>query len=130
MDRATRTETSRRHERQAQNGKGRSLHIGSKQAQEAAAKVLPVYSYFEQFRAAPRQDIDAPCISQHPVSICAATSAHGDEMSKPNGELFRNFQIATKWLELELVSSSPVYDDYEIVELTARSPTWRHDSTE
>src|SRR5204862_7440226 len=44
---------------------------------------------------------------------------HGDEMTKPNGERFPEFRDSYREsLELELFSSQPVYDDYEIVKLT------------
>ena len=43
-----------------------------KQAQEAIAKVLPVYNYYEKFRGQPQASISsAPRILQHPLSICA-----------------------------------------------------------
>src|SRR5205085_9516513 len=44
---------------------------------------------------------------------------HGDEVTKPNGERFPEFRDSYKEsLELELFSSHPIYDDYEIVKLT------------
>jgi hypothetical protein len=91
-----------------------------KQAQEATAKVLPVYNYFEQFRASPAAGYRAPRAFYSTLfQYARRLLRHGDEMSKPNGERFPEFRDSyTESLELELFSSSPVYDDYEIVKLT------------
>jgi hypothetical protein len=91
-----------------------------KQAQEATAKMLPVYYYFEQFRGRAQASYRAPrgfysTLFQYARRLLR----HGDEMSKPNGERFPEFRDSYKEsLELELFSSSPVHEDYEIVKLT------------
>src|SRR5687768_802302 len=91
-----------------------------KQAQEASAKVLPVYHYFEQFRGSPAAGYRAPRAFYSTLfQYARRLLRHGDEMTKPNGERFPEFRDSYKEsLELELFSSSPIYDDYEIVKLT------------
>jgi hypothetical protein len=91
-----------------------------KQAQEATAKVLPVYYYFEQSRGRPSAGYRAPRAFYSTLfQYARRILRHGDEMSKPNGERFPEFRDSYKEsLELELFSSSPIHDDYEIVKLT------------
>jgi hypothetical protein len=91
-----------------------------KQAQEATAKVSPVYEYFEQFRGRPEAGYRAPRgFNSTLFQFARRVLRHGDEMTKPNGERFPEFRDSYKEsLELELFSSQPVYDDFEIVKLT------------
>lgn len=91
-----------------------------KQAEEATAKILPVYFYFEQSRGRPGASYGAPRAFYSTLFRYARRLLrHGDEMSKPNGERFPEFRDSYKEsLELELFSAAPVYDDYEIVKLT------------
>jgi hypothetical protein len=91
-----------------------------KQAQDATAKVLPVYQYFEAFRGREQASYRAPrAFYSTPIQYARRLLRHGDEMTKPNGERFPEFRDSYKEsLELELFSSQPVYDDYEIVKLT------------
>ncbi|HKP02399.1 MAG TPA: S46 family peptidase [Chthoniobacterales bacterium] len=91
-----------------------------KQAQEATAKVLPVYYYFEQSRGRPSAGYRAPrAFNSTLFQYARRVLRHGDEMPKPNGERFPEFRDSYKEsLELELFSSSPIYDDYEILKLT------------
>jgi peptidase S46-like protein len=91
-----------------------------KQAQAAAAKVLPVYDYFEQFRGRPEADYRAPrAFNSTLFQFSRRVLRHADEMTKPNGERFPEFRDSYKEsLELELFSSQPVYDDFEIVKLS------------
>ncbi len=91
-----------------------------KQAHDAIAKVLPVYEYFEQFRGAPQARYSAPrAFNSTLFQYARRVLRHGDEMTKPNGERFPEFRDSYKEsLELELFSSQPVYDDFEIVKLT------------
>jgi hypothetical protein len=91
-----------------------------KQAEEATAKILPVYYYFEQFRGRASASYRAPRAFYSTLFQYARRLVrHGDEMSKPNGERFAEFRDSYKEsLELELFSSSPVHEDYEIVKLT------------
>ncbi|HEX4641714.1 MAG TPA: S46 family peptidase, partial [Chthoniobacterales bacterium] len=91
-----------------------------KQAREATAKVLPVYSYFEQTRGRPGASYGSPRAFYSTLfQYARRLLRHGDEMTKPNGERFPEFRDSYKEsLELELFSSAPVYEDYEIVKLT------------
>src|SRR5205807_5356701 len=91
-----------------------------KQAQEAAAKVLPVYEYFEQFRDRAQASYRPPrAFYSTPFEYARRLLRHGDEMTKPNGERFPEVRDSYKEsLELELFSSHPIHDDYEIVKLT------------
>src|SRR5437868_5849379 len=91
-----------------------------KQAQQETAKVLPIYNYFEQFRGRAQADYRAPRAFYSTLfEYARRLLRHGDEMTKPNGERFPEFRDSYKEsLELELFSSSPIYDDYEIVKLT------------
>ena len=91
-----------------------------KQAQGATAKVLPIYNYFEQFRGRPEARYQAPrAFNSTLFEYARRLLRHGDEMTKPNGERFPEFRDSYKEsLELELFSSQPVYDDFEIVKLT------------
>src|ERR1043166_7067652 len=91
-----------------------------KQAQAATAKVLPVYEYFEQFRGEPQAAYRAPRAFYSTLfQYARRLLRHGDEMSKPNGDRFPEVRDSYKEsLELELLSSQPVYDDLEIVKLT------------
>jgi hypothetical protein len=91
-----------------------------KQAQETTAKVLPIYEYFEQFRGTPEAGYRTPRAFYSTLfQYARRLLRHSDEMTKPNGERFPEFRDSyQESLELELFSSQPVYDDYEIVKLT------------
>jgi V8-like Glu-specific endopeptidase len=91
-----------------------------KKAQDETAKVLAVYSYFEAFRGRAEAGYRAPrAFNSTPFQYARRLLRHGDEMTKPNGERFPEFRDSYKEsLELELFSSQPIYDDYEIVKLT------------
>jgi hypothetical protein len=96
-----------------------ALFAKIKQAQQETAKVLPIYNYFEQFRGRAEASYRAPRAFYCTLfEYARRLLRHGDEMTKPNGERFPEFRDSYKEsLELELFSSSPVYDDYEIVKL-------------
>ena len=89
-------------------------------AQEATAKILPVYNYFECFRGRQTATYRSPrafysTLFKYARRLLRAT----DEMPKPNGERFPEFRDSNKEsLELDLFSSEPVHDDAEIVKLT------------
>jgi len=91
-----------------------------KQAQQETAKVLPIYNYFEQFRGRAEARYQAPrAFNSTLFQYARRLLRHGDEMTKSNGERFPEFRDSYKEsLELELFSSHPIYDDYEIVKLT------------
>src|SRR5205085_12294028 len=97
-----------------------ALYDKIKEAQESTAKVLPIYQYFEQVRGRPSASYGAPrAFNSTLFQYARRLLRHGDEMTKPNGERFPEFRDSYKEsLELELLSSQPVYDDYEIVKLT------------
>src|SRR5256885_1576358 len=84
------------------------------------AKVLPTYNYFEQFRARAQASYRPPRAFYSTLfEYARRLLRHGDEMTKPNGERFPEFRDSYKEsLELELFSSHPIHDDYEIVKLT------------
>ena len=107
-------------ERQTKITNADSLFDKIKQAQDATAKVLPIYEYFEQFRGRPQADYRSPRAFYSTLfEYARRLLRHGDEMTKPNGERFPEFRDSYKEsLELELFSSQPVYDDLEIVKLT------------
>ena len=91
-----------------------------KKAQEETAKILPIYNYFEQFRGRAEARYTAPRAFYSTLfEYARRLLRHGDEMTKPNGERFPEFRDSYKEsLELELFSSHPIYDDFEIVKLT------------
>ena len=91
-----------------------------KNAQDETAKVLPVYNYFEQLRGRAEASYRAPrAFNSTLFEYARRLLRHGDEMTKPNGERFPEFRDSYKEsLELELFSSHPIHDDYEIVKLT------------
>jgi len=97
-----------------------ALYEKIKQAQDATGKVLPIYNYFERDRGRPEAEYRAPrAFNSTLFEFARRLLRHGDEMSKPNGERFPEFRDSYKEsLELELLSSHPIYDDLEIVKLT------------
>jgi hypothetical protein len=91
-----------------------------KQAQDATAKILPVYHYFEQSRGKANATYRAPRAFYSTLfKYARRLLRHTDEVSKPNGARFAEFRDSNKEsLELDLFSSEPVYDDVEIATLT------------
>src|SRR5436190_13205739 len=91
-----------------------------KQAQQETAKILPIYNYFEQFRGRAEARYREPRGFYSTLfEYARRLLRHADEMTKPNGERFPEFRDSYKEsLELELFSSHPIHDDYEIVKLT------------
>jgi hypothetical protein len=90
-----------------------------KQAQAEIAKLAPRYDYLEQERPitvgyrAPRAFYGT--LFKYARLLTRAI----DERSKPNGERIPEFRdSARESLELELFSTEPVYDDYEIPRVT------------
>src|SRR5881396_460676 len=90
-----------------------------KNAQAEIAKNAPLYNYLEQERP----------ISigyRGPRAFCGNLFKYArlvlravDERAKPNGERIPEFRDSARdSLELELFSTEPVYDDYEILRLT------------
>jgi peptidase S46-like protein len=91
-----------------------------KQAQEATAKVLPIYSYFETFRGRQTGSYRAPrSINSTLFKFARRLVRAAEERPKPNGERFPEFRDSNKEsLELDLFSTEPVYEDLEQLELT------------
>ena len=90
-----------------------------KNAQDEIAKIAPVYNYLEierpRFTAyrAPRALVSN--LFKYARLLIRAV----DERAKPNGERIPEFRdSARESLELELFSTEPIYDDYEILRLT------------
>jgi hypothetical protein len=90
-----------------------------KKAQSELAKIAPRHDYFEQERSitvgyrGPRAFYGT--LFKYARLLTRAT----DERAKPNGERIPEFRdSARESLELDLFSSEPVYDDYEILRLT------------
>jgi hypothetical protein len=91
-----------------------------KQAQEATAKVLPIYSYFETFRGRQGASYRSPrSFNSTLFKFARRLVRAADERPKPNGERFPEFRDSNKEsLELDLFSTEPVYEDLEQLELT------------
>jgi hypothetical protein len=89
-------------------------------AQEATAKVLPVYNYFECFRGLQTASYRSPRAFYSTLFKYARRLLRAaDEMPKPNGERFPEFRDSNKEsFALDLFSSEPVHEDAEIVKLT------------
>jgi hypothetical protein len=91
-----------------------------KKAQEEAAKILPVYNYYETFRGRATASYRAPrgfysTLFKYARRILRA----GDERPKPNGERFPEFRDSNREsFELDLFSTEPVHEDVEQVMLT------------
>jgi hypothetical protein len=90
-----------------------------KRAQAEIAKNAPVYNYLEQERPSiigyrqPRAFVSD--LFKYARLLLRAV----DERAKPNGERLPQFRDSARdSLELELFSTEPIYDDYEILLLT------------
>src|SRR5438094_749569 len=90
-----------------------------KRAQAEIAKNAPLYNYLEQERPSiigyrqPRAFVGD--LFKYARLLLRAV----DERAKPNGERLPQFRdSARESLELELFSTEPIYDDYEILRLT------------
>jgi hypothetical protein len=90
-----------------------------KRAQAEIARNAPVYNYLEQERPSiigyrqPRAFVSD--LFKYARLLLRAV----DERAKPNGERLPQFRDSARdSLELELFSTEPIYDDYEILHLT------------
>lgn len=90
-----------------------------KRAQAEIAKNAPVYNYLEQERPltvgyrAPR------ALFGNLFKYARLLTRAIDERAKPNGERIPQFRDnARESLELDIFSTEPIYDDYEILRLT------------
>src|SRR2546423_3011926 len=90
-----------------------------KRAQAEIAKNAPVYNYLEQERPVTIGYRGPRALSGNLFKYARLLTRAIDERAKPNGERLPQFRdSARESLELELFSTEPIYDDYEILRLT------------
>jgi hypothetical protein len=90
-----------------------------KRAQAEIAKNAPLYNYLEQERPVTIGYRGPRALSGNLFKYARLLTRSIDERVKPNGERTPQFRdSARESLELELFSTEPIYDDYEILRLT------------
>ena len=90
-----------------------------KKAQAELAKIAPRYDYLEQERPNPVGYRGPRALYGNLFKYARLLTRAIDERAKPNNERIAVFRDSAKEsLELELFSTEPVYDDYEILRLT------------
>ena len=90
-----------------------------KHAQAEIAKNAPVYDYLEQERPVTIGYRGPRALTGDLFKYARLLTRTIDERAKPNGERIPQFRdSARESLELDLFSSEPIYDDYEILRLT------------
>src|SRR5437016_7409125 len=90
-----------------------------KRAQAEIAKNAPVYNYLEQERPVTVGYRGPRAFSGDLFKYARLVLRAVDERAKPNGERIPTFRdSARESLELELFSTEPIHDDYEILRLT------------
>ena len=90
-----------------------------KRAQAELVKLAPRYDYLEQERPITVGYRGPRAFYGTLFKYARLLTRAIDERSKPNGERIATFRDSAKdSLELDLFSTEPVYDDYEIVRLT------------
>lgn len=90
-----------------------------KNAQTEIAKNAPLYNYLEQERPIPVGYRGPRTFFGNLFKYARLLLRAVDERAKPNGERIPQFRDSARdSLELELFSTEPVYDDYEILRLT------------
>jgi hypothetical protein len=90
-----------------------------KRAQADIAKSAPLYNYLEQERPSTVGYRGPRAFSGNLFKYARLLVRAIDERAKPNGEQISAFRdSARESLELELFSTEPIYDDYEILRLT------------
>ena len=90
-----------------------------KHAQAEIAKNAPVYDYLEQERPVTIGYRGPRALTGDLFKYARLLTRAIDERAKPNGERIPQFRDSARdSLELELFSSEPIYDDYEILRLT------------
>jgi nicotinamide mononucleotide adenylyltransferase len=90
-----------------------------KGAQAEIAKNAPIYNYLEQERPVTIGYRGPRAFAGNLFKYARLLLRAADERAKPNGERIPMFRdSARESLELELFSSEPVYDDYEILRLS------------
>jgi hypothetical protein len=90
-----------------------------KRARAEIAKNAPVYNYLEQERPSTIGYRQPRAFVSNLFKYARLLLRAVDERAKPNGERIPQFRdSARESLELELFSTEPIYDDYEILRLT------------
>jgi len=90
-----------------------------KHAQAEIAKNAPVYNYLEQERPVTIGYRGPRALSGNLFKYARLLTRAIDERAKPNGERLPQFRdSARESLELDLFSTEPIYDDYEILRLS------------
>jgi hypothetical protein len=90
-----------------------------KRAQAEIAKSAPLYNYLEQERPSTVGYRGPRAFSGNLFKYARLLVRAIDERAKPNGERISAFRdSARESLELELFSTEPIYNDYEILRLT------------
>jgi len=90
-----------------------------KKAQAEIARNAPLYNYLEQERPITVGYRGPRAFYGNLFKYARLLTRAIDERAKPNGERIAAFRDSAKEsLELELFSTEPVYDDYEILRLT------------
>jgi hypothetical protein len=90
-----------------------------KRAQAEIAKNALVFNYLEQERPSPVGYRGPRALFGNLFKYARLLVRAVDERGKPNGERIPQFRDSARdSLELELFSSEPIYDDYEILRLT------------
>ena len=90
-----------------------------KRAQAEIAKNAPLYNYLEQERPSPVGYRGPRALFGNLFKYARLLVRALDERAKPNGERIPQFRdSARESLELEVFSTEPIYDDYEILRLT------------
>jgi hypothetical protein len=90
-----------------------------KRAQVELVKIAPRYDYLEQERRSTVGYRGPRALYGSLFKYARLLTRAIDERAKPNGERIPMFRESAKEsLELDLLSTSPVYDDYEILRLT------------
>ncbi|PYL25097.1 MAG: serine protease [Verrucomicrobia bacterium] len=90
-----------------------------KNAQSEIAKSAPLYNYLEMERPKTTTYREPRAFVSNLFKYARLLVRAVDERAKPNGEQIPEFRdSARESLELELFSTEPIYDDYEILRLT------------
>src|SRR5438270_8908859 len=90
-----------------------------KRAQAEIAKSAPLYNYLEQERPITIGYRGPRALSGNLFKYARLLTRAIEERAKPNGERIPQFRdSARESLELDLFSTEPIYDDYEILRLT------------
>jgi hypothetical protein len=100
-------------------GSAISAYDRIKKAQAELVKIVPRYDYLEQERRSTVGYRGPRALYGSLFKYARLLTRAIDERAKPNGERIPAFRDSAKEsLELELFSTEPVYDDYEILRLT------------